>query len=738
MLYDSGASHSVISKRTWKEIGHPKLSTTKNLVAYTGVEIETLGTAQVQVNAFNKIIELPVMVVQNNDVPLFGMKWILAFNLTLPPGTRIRNVHTTSEKKETEQVEQLIQKFAVLFKDGTGKINTTKAVVHMKPGAVPRVCKPRRVPFAVQDAVAKELDRLVAEDILEVVDPTITPIEWASPIVVAVKANGKIRICADFKITINPFIHSDPHPLPTFEDLVTKLTGGQQFSVIDLKDAYLQMEVEEQSRKYFVIATHKGYFRYKRLPFGVTFAPGLFQRTMDNLLMGLEGVACLLDDIIITGRTRDEHMSRLETVLERLSTAGLRVQKAKCKWFQNEVTYIGHKLNKDGMQPTTSHLEAIVKMPEPSSVKELRAFLGSINYYSRFIPNLQSECTPLYDLLKKRTTWRWTEIESSAIKKLKSLLTSTTILAHYDPKLPIIVSSDASDKGLGAVIFHRLPDNSERPIAFASRTLKNAEQHYSAIDKETLGIIFALTKFRQFLYGRQFVLRTDHKPLIYLLSQNKEVPKLAANRLTRWALTLSSFDYTIEHQPGVNNSPADALSRLPLPTTERALEEEDGNTFGKRILQIQMEDMVLNKRFLQKETKSDRTLARVIEHVQRGWPENKTQLDKELHTFFEKRTELSYEENLLLWFGRLIVPEKMRKAALRVLHEGHPGITGMRAAAKSHVWWPNIDREIEHHVSSCTSCQESHPKEQEVPLFSWSVPSERWSRLHLDFCGPFE
>lgn len=241
-----------------------------------------------------------------------------------------------------------------------------------------------------------ELNRLLEEDILEPVDTTTTSIEWASPIVIATKSNGSIRICGDFRVTINPHVQIDNYPLPHFEDITAKLSGGKYFTKIDLKDAYLQLKVHPDSRKYLVIITQRGYFAYKRLPFGVSFAPALFQRTMDQILSGIDGVACYLDDILITAPNLTLHMLRLKEVLHRLKAAGLKTQMSKCDWLRRSVTYLGHKIDYEGLHPTEEHINAIKNMPAPKNTTELRSFLGSITYYGRFIQNLHIKCIPLY------------------------------------------------------------------------------------------------------------------------------------------------------------------------------------------------------------------------------------------------------------------------------------------------------------------------------------------------------
>ena len=268
----------VHSKRMWIKIGSPPLKPTSSLVAYTNVTVDTCGEAVVAVKLKEKVQHLAVVVVRKHDFPLFGLDWCLSFGLELPSVVRLDSVNQLGEPQIQSEIEleALISEYQELFGDDLGVIKGHKAVVHLKSNITPKVYSARPLPFAMKESVEIELRRLVDKSIIEPVDTQSHPVEWASPIVCVRKASGAIRICGDFKATLNPCIYVDPHPLPRFEDLMSKITGSKHFTKIDLSEAYLQMEVDEQSRKYFVIATHIGYFQYKRLPFGVNFAPAYF------------------------------------------------------------------------------------------------------------------------------------------------------------------------------------------------------------------------------------------------------------------------------------------------------------------------------------------------------------------------------------------------------------------------------------------------------------------------------
>ena len=259
----------------------------------------------------------------------------------------------------------------------------------------------------------------------------------------------------------------------------------------------------------------------------------------------IPGVTCYIDDILISSPDEACHLKTLDTVLERLEKHGFRLKLAKCQFLMPSVDYLGHLIDARGIRALPGKIEAIQGAPPPQNVAQLRSFLGLLNYYGKFIPNLATILHPLNDLLKADRKWEWTQDCSKAFTLAKEQLSSDKVLTHYDPKMPLNLATDASAYGIGAVVSHVFPDGSERPIAFASRTLSPSEQNYAQIEKEALSLVFGVKKFHQYVYGRHFNLITDHKPLTAILGPKKGVPSLAAARMQRWALLLSAYTYSI-------------------------------------------------------------------------------------------------------------------------------------------------------------------------------------------------
>ena len=367
--------------------------------------------------------------------------------------------------------------------------------------------------------------------------------------------------------------------------------------------------------------------------------------------------------------------------------------------------------------------------PRPRNVQELRSFLGLLNYYGKFIRNLSSILHPLNNLLRAKQPWCWTEACNRAFQEAKHQLSSAPVLVHYDPELPIRVAGDASAYGIGAVISHLMPDNTEQPIAFASRTLSSAECNYAQVEKEALSLIFAIRKFHQYLYGHHFTLVTDHEPLTVILGPKRAIPALSAARMQRWALLLSAYSYTILFRPTQAHGNADGLSRLPVRETQASEGPDAAAVFNV----CQLESLPVQARDLEVATRQDALLSKVLRYTQRGWPQK---IPDALRSYWRKRDELTVEANCLLWGTRVVVPAKLQNKVMEELHRGHQGAVRMKASARSHVWWPDLDRHIEEKAKSCRSCQEVRPAPAKAPLHPWAWPTKPWQRVHLDFAGP--
>ena len=324
-----------------------------------------------------------------------------------------------------------------------------------------------------------------------------------------------------------------------------------------LRDAYLQVPLDEESQKLTMINAHKGLFMYTRFCFGIVSSPGVFQRIVDQLIQGIPRTVAYLDDILIFGRTMEEHNRNLRDIFMRLRDAGLHLKGNKCEFRKSSISYLGHRINSEGIHPTQDKVNTICKALTPKNMSELHSFLAFVNYYCQYLNNISTVLAPLYKLLQKGIPWKWGPDEAFAFKQSKGLLMSTKVLIHYNTELKLIMTVDASPVGVGAVLSHIMKYGSEKPIYFASRALSKAEQNYAQIECEGLAVIFGVSKFHKYIYDLEFTIITDHKPLRGHFKEDRAMSPTGSARVQRWALVLASYHYQLVYKPGSKISNAD-------------------------------------------------------------------------------------------------------------------------------------------------------------------------------------
>ncbi|XP_036335034.1 uncharacterized protein K02A2.6-like [Rhagoletis pomonella] len=430
------------------------------------------------------------------------------------------------------------------------------------------------------------------------------------------------------------------------------------------------------------------------------------------------------------GKTEAELAARLHEVFSRFNTAGLRLRKDKCSFGVSSIEFLGFKLDSLGIRPSQSKVKAIQNAPAPQDKKQLQAFLGLLNFYHSFLPNKATIAEPLHRLLDKNSHWFWKKEQQQAFENLKQLIVSERVLVHYSSKLPLVVVCDASPYGIGAVLSHRMPEGCERPIAFYSRTLSKPERNYAQIDREAVALIAGVKKFHDYLYGRKFTLVTDHWPLLGIFNTTKPVPNVISSQMLRRRIFLNAYDFEIAYRSGNKLGNADFLSRLPLMDEQRMIKED--------VLMIEMVNKpVVDAKHIAVQTAKNADLAKVLSWALRGWPPNMSRSDR-LYPFYVRRQEISSLKGCLLWGNRTIIPTESRQVVLSALHTGHPGIVRMKALARSYGWVPKMESEIEDIVKMCAPCQATRHENAHAPVHWWETTKNPWSRLHVDFDGPFQ
>ena len=375
----------------------------------------------------------------------------------------------------------------------------------------PVVNAPRHIPVPMRKKVHEKLEQLVNEG---VITPVTDATDWVSSMVVVQKPNGQIRLCLDPK-DLNVAIRREYYPMPTIEEVNTRLNKARFFTVLDTNNGFWQISLDDRSSMLTCFNTPFGRYRWMRMPFGINSAPEVWQRTMNQLVEGLKGTEVIQDDFLIVGcgDTDDEveadHDRNLKAFLERAHECNLRLNADKLKLKMTQVPYIGHLLTREGLRVDPKKVEAIEEMLAPKDAKAVQRLLGSVNYLAKFVPHLSNIMQPLRRLLDKDAEWCWLHTHQQAFDEMKKALTTTPALSYYDVMKPVVIQCDASDSGLGAALLQN-----GLPVAYSSRALTSAETNYAQIEKELLAIVFASEKFYQYVYGRDKVhVQSDHKPL---------------------------------------------------------------------------------------------------------------------------------------------------------------------------------------------------------------------------------
>ena len=665
MELDTGAHVTIIPESLWsKSWGDVQLKQSQiKLCTFSGRPLSVMGEANVDIVYCGQASTEVVVVVKEGKIPLFGRNWLTKFKLDWA------NIFSVKQSSDS-----VLDEFPSLFEEGLGKIESKEATIHLTKGAVPKCMSARPLPYAMKAKVDVELDRLIEEGILEPVEFS----EWASPVVIVKKKDDSIRLCADFKVTLNQQIEPNIHPIPNPTDLLSSLPGSNVFSKLDLSQAYAQLPLSDESQKLCVISTHRGLFKFTRLPFGISSAPAIWQKTIEQIVSGIDGVVVYFDDILIAGRSQAEHDARLGQVLQRFLKAGLRLKRKKCELNRDRVSYLGFVVSDKGLHPDQAKVSGIVKAPHPSDVPRLQSFLGLVNFYNRFIPNASQLLFPLNRLLQKDVSFEWSEDCEKAFQKVKDVFSSTDFLLHYDPNSPVVVECDASPFGVGACLLQKEKSGFSRPVAFVSRLLVTSERNYSQIEREALSIVFAVKRLHQYLYGRHFTLKTAHKPLLKIFGEKTGFPCVTAARLERWAVTLSSYSYSIQYIKASDNVIADCLSRLPLQLSSE--QEAKLVSFLEDVSCDPCQDLPINAEDVAKASSQDPTLRKEMYCVSHGWPASECSL---FPSFYRIRDELSTESGCLMWANRVVIPASLRDSLLQELHQDHLGITKMKATARS-------------------------------------------------------
>lgn len=617
----------------------------------------------------------------------------------------------------------LVEEYRDIF-SGVGLLKDRQVKLNIDATVNPIIQPYRRIPYGLRDKVEAKLRDLIDRDIIEPV-PVDEVSSFVSPVVIAPKPNGDIRLCLDMR-QANAAIIREHHPIPTIEEMLLDMSKSNMFSKLDLKWGFHQLLLHPDSRSITTFTTHVGLFRYKRLLFGVSSAPEIYQNEIRKVIQGIPGVANMSDDLVVHGKDKSEHDDRLIQVLKRLQACGLTLNKEKSVFGVDEIEFLGHKLSKGGVDPGQGKIESVLNFAQPKSSEEVRSFLGLVTYLGRFIPNLSELSEPLRKLTNKGAHFEFGKPQIDAFESLKKVLVSHQTLGYFDLDAETRLVTDASPVGLGAVLI-QIQDGNPRAIGYASRSLTDVETRYSQTEKEGLAIVWACEKFQAYLIGNKFTLMTDHKPLLNIYSKRSK-PQA---RLERWVLRLQPYDFDIQYIKGRTNI-ADPLSRLVA---------QGGRSVGKshfedmayvRFVALSATPRAITAREIERESHRDVELGQVRKCLQFGnWAGYTGPA-----IYQSIKDELCVVGQLLLRGHRIVVPEKLRSQMVALAHEGHLGIVGTKQAIRTKLFWPGMDREVENYCKTCHGCQITSRSPNPEPIRTTKLPSLPWSDIAIDHMGP--
>jgi transposase InsO family protein len=712
MTVDSGASVNIMDSETFQKLKRPSTilfkQSTKIYPYGSTKPLPTIGVLPVKMQFHNKIIETSTHIVEGTSGNLLGYKTALDLGII-----HIAQSVTNSVAADTHPI---VSKFPDIF-EGMGKAKDVQVKLHIDESIVPKQQQHRRIPFHIRKDVERELEKLEKSDIIEKV---VGPTPWISPIVVVPKKNDEVRICVDMR-EANKAVKRVKHVMPTIDELITDLNGATMFSKLDLSQAYHQLELEHESRFITAFSTHVGLFQYKRLMFGINAASELFQNKLSQILSGLKGCKNMSDDIIVHGSSEKQHDKNIHAVLQRLQENNLKLNKEKCEFSQKSVVFYGHIFSGDGIRPDPKKISGIVNASAPQNASEVRSLLGMAQYVSRFIPNYSDVTSALRELTHKDAPWVWTDTHQHALDELKHKLSSACTVEYFDPAKRSDVIVDASPVGVAAMLCQ-----DGKVVTYASRALSGVEQRYSQTEREMLAVVWSAEHFHLYLYGAEFDILTDHKPLIGIFSSQKQ----ASARIARWRLRLLPYKYTLKYRPGkYDENPADYMSRHPDQSAETDSAEDYVNYVCTNSV-----PKALTLRDVEEHTSRDPVLQKLTRAI-----ELKKWTDEELCPFLSVKDELAVFNGLVLRNTRIVLPFSLRQHAIELAHIGHQGIVKTKGLLREKVWFPGIDRMVEDRVKQCLPCQATTASNAEgpEPLKMTSLPSGPWKEVAVDFAGPF-
>ena len=660
-------------------------------------------------NLLNKTVKLPVYNESNENVILckgdqLGIFTELHSEQTVTVKTLdfLDSVHCNSAETNDTEINKLPAKAKAMIDNYKSKLSeipeSQPANVPIEhtvdlTDSVPVYEQPRRLAYSQRNEILNVINELQEKEFIE---PSHS--QYGSPVVPVVKRNGQIRLCCDYR-KLNAKTIPRQFPLPRADELIDNMKDSSIYSVIDLKSGYFQIPLKDKDREKTAFVLPWGKYQWKRMPQGLLGAPFTFAENIAAVFGDMTAfTSAYFDDIAIFSSSEEEHLLHVQKVLDRLIECNLRINMEKCQWFQEEVEFLGHLISKSGVKPLQRKIEDIIQFAQPRTTDDLRRFLGLAGYYRKFVPDFADVVSPLNQLLRKNCKFLWTPKCEESFQKLKTILSSDVILSFPNLEKPFILQTDASGAAIGFVLGQE-ENGIIKPVKFGGRTLTNCEMNYSVTDKELLSIYYACKQTEVYILGNDFIVYTDHKPLIHLKTFRELV-----NRRFRWIQYLEEIHVKIRYVKGKDNVVADYLSRnikcdspwSVISCNSIELSQQLYTNLELSTLQRQDEDLSKLFAYLEQD-ETDRDL---------------TCIPRDYRKFIHR---ILINDNLLVFNNHqnnvIIIPQGLRQEILRYSHcdwsSGHFGVFKTHRRVLERFWWPKLHGDVKIYISKCELCQKT-------------------------------
>ena len=658
------------------------------------------------------------------------------------------------------KIEKLVLQNQDLFANKDSELGHTETVkMQVDVGNnEPIKMRPYRTPIKNREVIDKAIDEMLDADVIR---RSRSP--WSFPVVIVDKKDGSKRFCVDFR-RLNKVTKKNSYPLPLIDDILALLGKAKYFTSLDLKSGYWQVAMDEKDKEKTAFACHKGLFEFNVMPFGLSNAPAVFQELMSVVLQGCNDFStAYLDDIMIFSPTLEEHLEHICVIFDRLRQHNLKLKLKKCSFLKSETHYLGFVISEEGIKPDQKKVEAIRSLPVPTCVREVRSFIGMCSYYRRFIPNFSQIAEPIIALTRKYAHFKWSDTHQKAFDYLKDSLTAVPLLVYPDSNKPYVLYTDASDTCIGACLTQEC-DGDEKPLYYLSHKLSRSQCKWSVVEKEAFAIHFGLRKLDYYLHNAQFVIRTDHKPLKFLLESPMQNKKIQL-----WALSMSGYNCSIEYIAGPTNTCADLLSRHPdnvqkASDIQNSEEVEDqtvldvnDNLYEVNVIDSNQFDpktfasceLPTNDSFekcdcsdfstVGFDMKIEQTRDDDISEIRSMILNGKESKDIQKHYLLV--------DDLVYYLSnvnddpclRLFIPKHLRIFVVKQYHDqnGHMGVQKTFDSIRQKYYWPNLFKEINKYVNECTICRTRSLQKIRQPLQETDIPPYPMAKLSLDLSGPY-